>query len=155
MGETFDAFEGPAPAGTGDDDFHEFWEIVQCMGQEGWESAIAAWEAADKRRSDALAESIQGATSLTPDSVGRLEEAVSQTNEEHHGPDGKPAISLLIELLQDPDERVRFMAVSVLGGIGGDARCAVPALKELINDESAAVCRVAAKALRKIESEKP
>jgi HEAT repeat protein len=153
MSELHESFEERA-AGAGDDDFQEFWEIVQCMGQEGWESAIAAWEAADKRRSDAMAESIQGATAISPESAGRLEDVVNHTHEEHHGPDSKPAIPLLLELLQDKDERVRFMAASVLGGIGGDARCALPALKELMNDESAAVCRIAAKALKKIESEK-
>ena len=152
---------------AGDDDFQEFWEIVECMGEEGWESAIAAWEEADTRRSESKAErersarddtrspaAASGGTTGTPAFTGEIADVVKLKKVENLSPDGKPAIPLLLELLQDRDERVRFLAASVLGGIGPDAGSAVPALTDLLKDESRAVRRVAGKALRKIEAEK-
>jgi hypothetical protein len=153
--------------GAADDDFREFWEIVECMGQEGWESAIAAWEAAETRRSETKAERERSVGVNTQSSAvasggnsgksafaGGISDVIQLKKVENLSPDGKPAIPILLELLQDRDERVRFLAASVLGGIGPDAGSAVPALTDLLNDESRAVRRVAAKALKKIEAEK-
>jgi HEAT repeat protein len=152
---------------AGGDDFQEFWEIVECMGEEGWESAIAAWEAADARRSETKAEREQCAaeenrgsaaasdeTTCEPAFAGGIADVTRLKKVENLSPDGKPAIPVLLELLQDRDERVRFLAASVLGGIGPDAESAVPGLTDLLMDESRAVRRVAAKALKKIETEK-
>ncbi len=161
------AFAGEfAPEGASEDDFQEFWEIVKCMSEEGWESAIAAWEAADKRRSEAKAErerqarentpvqtAASGGTTIEPTFAGRIGDTIKLKNVENLGSDGKSAIPTLLELLKDRDERVRFLAASVLGGIGPDAGSAIPALSDLLKDESMAVRRVVAKAVKKIETE--
>jgi hypothetical protein len=152
--------------GASKDDFQEFWEIVKCMGEEGWESAIAAWEAADKRRSEAKAERVQRARENTrcqaaassgktvePTFAGQMADAIQLEKVENLVPAGRSAIPTLLELLKDRDERVRFLAASVLGGIGSDARSAIPALTDLLDDESLAVRRVVTKALKKIETE--
>jgi hypothetical protein len=135
-----------------EDDFQEFWEIVECMAAEGWDSAIAAWEAADKRRCDTNAERILSAAA--PPAPSSEVSEIKLKKDEKNSHDGRPAIPVLLELLQDQDERVRFLAASVLGGVGPEASSAVPALTGLLEDESRAVRRIAAKALRKIESEK-
>ncbi len=151
------AFAGAsAPEGPFEDDFEEFWEIVECMSEEGWESAIAAWEAADTRRGELKAEHAAAISGTTeePAFAGEVGDVAQLKKVENLVPDGKPAIPVLLELLRDRQERVRFLAASVLGGIGSDAASAIPALTDLLNDESRAVRRVAAKALRKIETEK-
>jgi hypothetical protein len=153
--------------GAAEDDFQKFWEIVECMGEEGWESAIAAWEAADQRRSKTKAERERrgsentrspsaacGGTTEQPAFAGGIPDVTQLKKVEDLAPDGKPAIPVLLELLQDRDERVRFLAASVLGGIGPDAGSAVPVLTDLLKDESRAVRRIAAKALKKIETQK-
>ena len=112
-----------------EDDFQEFWEIVKCMSEEGWESAIAAWEAADKRRSEAKAErerqagentrietAASGGETVEPMFAGRIGDTIKLKKVENLGPDAKSAIPTLLELLKDRDERVRFLAASVLGG---------------------------------------
>ena len=47
------------------------------------------------------------------------------------GPAGKPAVPALIEALESEHEDHRCGAVAVLGGIGSDARAALPALEKL------------------------
>jgi HEAT repeat protein len=157
MAEGYDGFAGASAfEGPAEDDFQEFWEIVECMSQEGWESAIAAWEAADSRRGELKAEltAASGGTTNEPAFAGEVADVAQLKKVENLVPDGKPAIPVLLELLQDRDERVRFLATSVLGGIGPDAESAIPALTDLLNDKSRAVRRVAAKALKKIVPEK-
>ncbi len=145
----------PALEGAAEDDFHEFWEIVECMGEEGWESAIAAWESADTRRGELKAVCAAGSSGTTeePAFAGGIADVAQLKKVENLAPDGKPAIPVLVELLQDRDERVRFLAASVLGGIGPDAGSAIKALTDLLKDESRAVRRIAAKALKKIGAE--
>ena len=123
------AFAGEfAPEGASEDDFQEFWEIVKCMSEEGWESAIAAWEAADKRRSEAKAErerqarentrvqtAASGGTTIEPTFAGRIGDTIKLKNVENLGSDGKSAIPTLLELLKDRDERVVFWLPVSLG----------------------------------------
>jgi HEAT repeat protein len=47
---------------------------------------------------------------------------------------GEPAVPGLIEMLKDPDPRVRGLAASTFWGMGGKARSAVPALAEALSD---------------------
>jgi HEAT repeat protein len=47
---------------------------------------------------------------------------------------GEPAVPGLIEMLKDPDPRVRGLAASTFWGMGGKARAAVPALAEALSD---------------------
>lgn len=55
-----------------------------------------------------------------------------------------------IPLLKSPDSYVRAKAVQLLGGLGGAASPAIPALRQMLEDESLFVRRVAAKVLDKI-----
>jgi HEAT repeat protein len=68
------------------------------------------------------------------------------------GPAAKPAVSALIEALDDPDAAVRFPVTVALGEIGPEAAAAVPRLKQMmfeeINDEIAAAAR---RAIRHIQ----
>ena len=69
-----------------------------------------------------------------------------------NGPAAKPAVTALIEALDDPDAAVRFPVTVALGEIGPDAAAAVPRLKQMmfeeINDEIAAAAR---RAIRHIQ----
>jgi len=47
---------------------------------------------------------------------------------------GEPAVPGLIEMLKDPDPRVRGLAASTFWGMGGKARAAAPALGEALSD---------------------
>lgn len=47
---------------------------------------------------------------------------------------GEPAVPGLIEMLKDPDPRVRGLAASTFWGMGGKARAAAPALAEALSD---------------------
>jgi HEAT repeat protein len=52
---------------------------------------------------------------------------------------GEPAVSELLPHLKDPDEFVRLRIVTVLGGIGPDAKAALPAIEAAKQDSSAFV----------------
>lgn len=64
---------------------------------------------------------------------------------------GKPAVIHLIKALKNRDEWVRLQAAEALGDIGPDAREAVPALREALEDNDWAVRRDASAALKKIK----
>lgn len=70
------------------------------------------------------------------------------------GPAAAPAVSALIEALDDPEASVRFPVTVALGEIGPAAAAAVPRLRQMmeedINDEIAAGAR---RAIRKIKPE--
>jgi HEAT repeat protein len=61
--------------------------------------------------------------------------------------EARPAIPALLELLKDPDPRIRWEAARTLGKIGADAAVAVPALVEAFKDPEAPVREHAAEAL--------
>jgi len=65
------------------------------------------------------------------------------------------AIEPLRALLGDEDEVVRYNAAEALGGLGADARAAVPALEKALADPSELVRSGAARALKKIRGEEP
>ena len=69
------------------------------------------------------------------------------------GSEAKPAIPLLIELLNDEDKHVRDAAADALGAIGPAAKAAVPALAQLLKDGDWPIRRVAATALGKMGPE--
>jgi hypothetical protein len=64
-------------------------------------------------------------------------------------PDTEP-IALLIDALRAPDKYDRARAARVLGGIGSDAKAAIPVLLEALRDREAMVRFDAAKALEKM-----
>jgi serine/threonine protein kinase len=59
-------------------------------------------------------------------------------------------IAVLIQALRAPDKHDRARAARVLGGIGADARAAIPVLLEVLRDREAIVRFDAAKALEKM-----
>jgi serine/threonine-protein kinase len=59
-------------------------------------------------------------------------------------------ISVLIKALRAPDKHDRARAARVLGGIGADAKAAIPVLLEVLRDREAIVRFDAAKALEKM-----
>jgi len=59
-------------------------------------------------------------------------------------------IAVLIQALRAPDKHERARAARVLGGIGADARAAIPVLLEVLRDREAIVRFDAAKALEKM-----
>jgi HEAT repeat protein len=66
------------------------------------------------------------------------------------GPEANAAIADATAALADPDVRVRRVAAQLLGKLGPEAREAVPALRQLLEDESSDVQRAAGEALLKI-----
>lgn len=66
---------------------------------------------------------------------------------------GEPAVVALLPGLKDPDEFVRLRIVSVLGGIGPEAKLALPALETAKNDPSAFVKKAADEAITRIKSD--
>lgn len=66
------------------------------------------------------------------------------------GPDAKPAIPAVTELLTDKNNDVRWMAAYALGRIGPDPKTAVPVLTELLKDRSEWVRLSAAQSLGNI-----
>ncbi len=63
---------------------------------------------------------------------------------------GKEIVPYMISLLKDDDWEMRRGAAWILGKVGPDAKDAVPALTEALNDTNAAVRMKAAEALKKI-----
>jgi HEAT repeat protein len=59
-------------------------------------------------------------------------------------------VALLIEALRAPDKYDRARAARVLGGIGADAKAAIPVLLEALRDREAMVRFDAANALEKM-----
>ena len=66
---------------------------------------------------------------------------------------GRPAVSPLIELLQDKKWAVRLEAAIILGQIGPEAKDSVSALTEVLKDDDQRVRQYAAKALEKVQGE--
>jgi HEAT repeat protein len=64
---------------------------------------------------------------------------------------GEPAVAELLPGLKDPDEFVRLRIVGVLGGIGPDAKAALPALEEAKKDTSAFVRSAAEEAVIRVK----
>ena len=72
------------------------------------------------------------------------------------GPEARPAVPGLIELLKDKDALVRFSAAQALAKFAADARAAVPLLEELADkDEHPAVRDQAQATLARIEAASP
>ncbi|MEW6357737.1 MAG: HEAT repeat domain-containing protein [Planctomycetota bacterium] len=68
------------------------------------------------------------------------------------GPAAKDAVPALIKALEDAAPKVREIAASILGGLGGEAKEAVPALKNVSENDPRPGVRSAAKyALERIE----
>jgi HEAT repeat protein len=67
------------------------------------------------------------------------------------GPEAKPAVPALLELLKSRDANVRLEAVKTLGAVGPEAAAAVPALREARKDRKASVQQEAGEALKKID----
>jgi hypothetical protein len=67
-----------------------------------------------------------------------------------NGPEGKIAVSALIESLEDKQSSVRLGAVYTLGLIGGDAKTSIPTIRTLLNDKDEYVRKAAAEALDQI-----
>jgi HEAT repeat protein len=65
---------------------------------------------------------------------------------------GSEAVAPLISALTNRNQRIRLGAMAALGGMGSDARPAVPALSLCLRDEQDAVRRAAAEALKKVEA---
>ena len=63
---------------------------------------------------------------------------------------GSAAVPQLVQLLRNPDPRIRAAASRVLARIGPEAVGAVPDLIELLEDEQQQVRRAAARALGQI-----
>ena len=61
-------------------------------------------------------------------------------------------LSLLAELLRDPEWTVRRQAAIALGQIGPDAKAAIPALESLVRDPDHLVRKAAVESLRKIRN---
>jgi len=66
---------------------------------------------------------------------------------------GKEIVPHMISLLKDDTWEMRRGAAWILGKLGPDARDAVPALSEALNDPNAAVRTKAQEALKKIQGE--
>ena len=66
---------------------------------------------------------------------------------------GKEIVPHMISLLKDDTWEMRRGAAWILGKVGPDARDAVPALSEALNDPNAAVRTKAQEALKKIQGE--
>ena len=69
------------------------------------------------------------------------------------GPEAKPAIPALIDVLQEEDKYFRSHGAVALGKIGREARAAVPALIKALKDREEDVRREAAAALGRIGPE--
>ena len=67
---------------------------------------------------------------------------------------GSEAVEPLISAVTNRNQTIRLGAMAALGGIGSDARQAVPALSRCLREEGA-VRSAAAKALKKIDPEAP
>jgi HEAT repeat protein len=64
---------------------------------------------------------------------------------------GQPAVPHLIRLLKDTDSTMRRNAAVILGGIGPQARDAIPALEQALQDHDKGFCWTVKQALRKIK----
>jgi HEAT repeat protein len=64
---------------------------------------------------------------------------------------GKPAVPALVPLLKDKEPAVRWQAAVILGGIGPDAREALPALQSALENERDVFAVVAAAALAHVQ----
>jgi len=64
---------------------------------------------------------------------------------------GSEAVEPLISALTNRNPKIRFGAIAALGGMGSDARQAVPALSRSLRDEQITVRLAAAEALKKID----
>ena len=64
---------------------------------------------------------------------------------------GSEAVEPLISALTNRNPKIRFGAIAALGGMGSDARQAVPALSHCLRDEQITVRLAAAEALKKID----
>ena len=68
------------------------------------------------------------------------------------GPAAEPTLDILIEAFQEDHYGVRSMAVYALGGIGPEAKKAVPALREAMENKDKRINRDSAlRAIEKIE----
>jgi HEAT repeat protein len=69
------------------------------------------------------------------------------------GPRAAKAVPALLCALKDREKYVRYWAIEALGAIGPKAKDAIPALKEIADDEnqSSTMRRAAGTAMKKIE----
>jgi HEAT repeat protein len=70
------------------------------------------------------------------------------------GPEGKSAIPVLTDLLQDKEVRIRLAAARALGSMGPEAKAAIPVLTELLRDKDEGVRQNAADALKRLDEKK-
>ncbi len=66
---------------------------------------------------------------------------------------GSEAVELLISALTNRNQKIRLGAIAALGGVGSNARQAVPALSGCLRDEQSTVRLAAVEALKKINPE--
>lgn len=159
----------PPRYGFIDERYARFEKYLKTLGPQSFQAIPALIEALNYKdlryRRDAaskLGSMLPAAREQARDAVPALRETLrmSRRNETiqstirtlgHFGPLAEPAVPDLVELLQDRDNIVRFVAASALGDVGPSARAAIPALTEALRDRSPAVRDAARRALKQIQ----
>ncbi len=159
----------PPRYGFFDERYHRFEKYLKTLGPQSFEAIPALIEALNYKdlryRRDAaskLGSMLPAAREQARDAVPALRETLrmSRRNETiqstirtlgHFGPLAEPAVPDLVELLQDRDNIVRFVAAEALGNLGPTARSAVPALTEALRDRSPGVRDAARRALKQVQ----